>query len=82
MLLRDCFPGGASVKESACKCRRFERCKRLGFDPYVRKVPSRRKRLQYSCLGNSMNRGAWWATVHGIANESNTAEQQAWHPTQ
>ena len=38
--------------------------------------------LQYSCLGNSMNRGAWWATVHGIANESNTAEQQAWHPTQ
>ena len=23
--------------------------------------------LQYSCLGNSMNRGAWWATVHGVA---------------
>ena len=22
--------------------------------------------LQYSCLENSMNRGAWWATVHGI----------------
>ena len=21
--------------------------------------------LQYSCLGNSMDRGAWWATVHG-----------------
>ena len=21
--------------------------------------------LQYSCLENSMNRGAWWATVHG-----------------
>ena len=21
--------------------------------------------LQYSCLGNSMGRGAWWATVHG-----------------
>ena len=23
--------------------------------------------LQYSCLGNPMNRGAWWATVHGVA---------------
>ena len=25
--------------------------------------------LQYSCLGNPMDRGAWWATVHG-ATES------------
>ena len=23
--------------------------------------------LQYSCLENPMNRGAWWAIVHGIA---------------
>ena len=23
--------------------------------------------LQYSCLKNPMNRGAWWATVHGVA---------------
>ena len=22
--------------------------------------------LQYSCLGNSMDRGAWWAIVHGV----------------
>ena len=22
--------------------------------------------LQYSCLGNSMDRKAWWATVHGV----------------
>ena len=22
--------------------------------------------LQYSCLKNSMDRGAWWATVHGV----------------
>ena len=22
--------------------------------------------LQYSCLGNSMDREAWWATVHGV----------------
>jgi len=23
--------------------------------------------LQYFCLGNPMDRGAWWATVHGVA---------------
>ena len=23
--------------------------------------------LQYSCLKNPMHRGAWWATVHGVA---------------
>ena len=30
--------------------------------------------LQYSYLENSMNRGAWQATVHGIAEEPDTAE--------
>ena len=28
--------------------------------------------LQYSCLGNPMDRGAWRATVHGVAKESDT----------
>ena len=28
--------------------------------------------LQYSCLENPMDRGAWWAIVHGAAKELNT----------
>ena len=24
--------------------------------------------LQYSCLENALDRGAWWATVHGVTN--------------
>ena len=26
--------------------------------------------LQYSCLKNPMDRGAWWATVHGVAKDT------------
>ena len=32
------------------------------------------KPLQYSCLGNSMDRGASWATVHGITKESDRSQ--------
>ena len=28
--------------------------------------------LQYYCLENSMDRGAWWAPVHGVAKEPDT----------
>ena len=30
--------------------------------------------LQYSCLGNPMERGAWWAAVHGITKSQHTTE--------
>ena len=30
--------------------------------------------LQYSCLGNPMDRGAWRATVHGVTKESDTTQ--------
>ena len=61
------FPGGATGKEPACQ---FRRCKRSGFDPWIRMIPWRRKwkpALQYSCLENFMDKGARWATVHGAA---------------
>ena len=35
----------------------------------LRRSPGERKDnpLQHFCLGNPMDRGAWWATVHGVA---------------
>ena len=51
---------GASGKGPAYQCWR------QGFNPWVGKIPCGRYGypLQYSCLENPMDRGAWWATVH------------------
>ena len=35
--------------------------------------------LQYSCLENPMDRGAWWAAVHWVAKESDTTERLHFH---
>ena len=35
--------------------------------------------LQFSYLGNPMDRGAWWATIHGVMKESDTREQLNTH---
>ena len=35
--------------------------------------------LQYSCLENPMDGGAWEAPVHGVAEESDTTEQPHFH---
>ena len=45
----------------------------MGSIPGLGRSPGERngKTLQYSCLGNPMDRGDWWSTVHGIA-ESQT----------
>ena len=35
--------------------------------------------LQYSCLEDSMDRGAWWATVQVVSEESDTIKQLSKH---
>ena len=42
-------------------------CRRLGSDSLVGRIPRKGNGypLQYSCLENPMDTGAWWATVHG-----------------
>ena len=37
--------------------------------------PLERKWLQYSCLENPMDRGAWWAIVHGFAKSLDPTER-------
>ena len=32
--------------------------------------------VQYSCLGNLMDRGTWWATVHGVAKNRTRLSNQ------
>ena len=43
-------------------------------NPSVRMIPWRRKRqpTPVFLLGNSLDRGAWWATVHGVAKKPHT----------
>ena len=66
------FLGGVSGKEPTCQCRRHKRC---GFDLWIgiSSGEGHGNPLQYSCLENPMDRGAWWAIAHGVA-ELNTTE--------
>ena len=49
------------------------KCRRPRFDLWVRKIPWRRERQPTPVFlpGDLMDRGAWWATVHGVS-ESQT----------
>ena len=68
MLKADCliivsFPGGSEVKASA------RNVGDLGSIPGSGRSPGEGNGnlLQYCCLENPMDRGAWWAIVHGVA---------------
>ena len=56
------FPGGSDSEESACNAGN------LGLILGSRRSPGEGNGcpLQYSCLENSMDRGAWGAAVHGV----------------
>ena len=56
------FPGGSDDKEPACNAGD------LGSIPGLGRSPGEGNGypLQYYCLGNSVDRGAWWALVHGV----------------
>ena len=59
------LPKWRSGKESPWQCRRWNRC---GVNPGLGRSSGvgNGNQLQYSCLENSMDRGAWQATVHGV----------------
>ena len=56
------LPGGSEAKASTCNVGN------LGSIPGSGRSPGEGNGypLQYSCLGNPMDRRAWWATVHGV----------------
>ena len=62
------LPRWCSGKASVYWCRR---CKRCVFNPWVRKIfpgVGNGSSLLYSCLENSMGRGALWTVVHRVSN--------------
>ena len=64
------FPGGFPGYESTCLCR----IRDWGSIPGLGRSPGvgNGYPLQYPCLGNSINRGAWWATVHVVTESDMT----------
>ena len=69
------FPGGSEVKVSACNVGD------LGSTPGSGRSPGEGNGnpLQYSCLENPMDRGAWWATVHGVAKSQTRLSNFTFH---
>ena len=68
-----CFPGSKVIKNLPASA---GVARDPGLIPGSRRSPGggNGDPLQYSCLGNSMNTGSWWTTVHGVT-ESDTTEQ-------
>ena len=62
-MLTSGLPGGSDSKETACDVGDLDSLPGSGRSP----AEGNGYPLQYSCLGNPMNRGAWWVTVHGAA---------------
>ena len=61
--MQEDFPAGSDGKESACNAGDLGSIPGLGRSS----GEGNGNPLQYSCLENSTDRGACWATVHGVA---------------
>ena len=77
------FPGGTEVKNPPANA---GRPKRHRINPWVRKIPGGEhgNALQYSCLENPMDRGAYRVTVHRVAKTRTWLKQlnmHAWDDT-
>ena len=57
------FPGDSDGEESTCNAGDLGSLPGLGRSP----GGGHGNPLQYSCLENPMDRGAWWATFHGVS---------------
>ena len=66
------FPGGSVVKNPPANARDAGSIPGLGKSP----GEGNGNPLQYSCLGNPMDRGAWWATIHAIAKRHDLVTKQ------
>ena len=69
----DFFPDGSAGKESACHAGDTGH---MGLIPGSGRSPGggHGNPLQYPCLKNPMDRGAWWAMVHGATKNSDRTE--------
>ena len=70
------FPCSSLSKESACHAGD------PGLNPGLGRFPGEGKGnpLQYSCLENPMDRGAWWATVQGATRVGHDLTTEQHHP--
>ena len=68
------FPGDRVGREHTFQCQRH---KRHGFYPLGQKdLFQKGNHLQYSCLENPMDRGAYQATVHGVTKSQTRLKKQ------
>ena len=64
------FPGGSNGKESACNVGDLYSIPGSGRSP----GKGHGNPLPYSCLENSMDKGTWQATVHGVTESDTTSD--------
>ena len=69
------FPGSSGVKNPP------DNSGDMGSIPGLGRSPrgGNGNPFQYSCLGNPMDRGAWWSTVHGVAESQTCLSDELRH---